>query len=164
MRDHRRWKAAPAAGLALVLAGSLALAIGPTPKCTRDTQACLDHLATAMKGRGWMGVDLQIDKATGGLSVQRVVAGGPAAQAGIQVGDVLVAANGVRYTPDPDEAQRRLFQQMKPGATFTYTVQRDGSEREVSVTLVEMPASNIAEEVGRHLLDQHAQGKPASGG
>lgn len=81
-----------------------------------------------------IGVNLSPESDSGdGAVVGSVVSGGPAAAAGIKAGDVITEVNG---TPTPDAVA--LITQVRsfaPGEEVTLTVQSDGSEREVKVTL-----------------------------
>jgi len=78
------------------------------------------------------------EPARGGHLVTEVVAGGPAEDAGIAVGDLIVGLDGDAVgagTP----LLNRLFA-FEPGDTVELTVERDGEERTVAVTLDERPA------------------------
>jgi putative serine protease PepD len=71
-----------------------------------------------------------------GVGVVDVVASGPAAAAGIQPGDVIVAVDG-KPTPAP-EALGAVLAELKPGARVPVTVDRGGTEQDVQVTLGEL--------------------------
>ncbi|HET9655036.1 MAG TPA: trypsin-like peptidase domain-containing protein [Kineosporiaceae bacterium] len=62
-----------------------------------------------------------------------VTPGGPADRAGIKPGDLIIAFNG-RPVTDPDELVVAI-RAMTPGDVITLTIRRDGSDREVRVTL-----------------------------
>ena len=66
--------------------------------------------------------------------VTDVVPGGPADQAGIRVGDRIVAQNGVSI----DETVRLIRESalFRPGDRVTYTISRDEKESEISLLLV----------------------------
>jgi S1-C subfamily serine protease len=66
-------------------------------------------------------------------------ASGPAAQAGVQQGDVITAFNGTSITGQNDLLTALAHQ--KPGATVTLTVDRNGSTSSIHVTLGELPAN-----------------------
>ncbi len=68
-----------------------------------------------------------------GLKVARVVENSPAARAGIQTGDVVVEANGVR-TDDPSTLDA-LVANAAPGAEWSLEVQRGDTVFAVPVTL-----------------------------
>lgn len=71
--------------------------------------------------------------------ITRVVGGSPAAQAGLQSGDILVALGGqpVPQGPGTAEAARRLGRQMTlAGQPVTLTVERDGAQRPLTLTPV----------------------------
>jgi serine protease Do len=78
-------------------------------------------------------------KATQGAVVADMVPDGPAAKAGLQKDDVIVALNGKSI----DSRSLRLeVSSMSPGTTINLKVLRDGAERTVSVTLDKMVDDN----------------------
>ena len=133
---------------------------GEHGKCTMSTQDCLDHMAASMKSSGWVGVELDTDKAEG-YAVTKVIPGSPAEAAGIEAGDILVALNGVAFKKENDDALMKARKDWKPGQTVSYTVKRNGSERQVSLTLASWPADVIARSIGQHMLE-HASAEVAS--
>jgi C-terminal processing protease CtpA/Prc len=130
---------------------------GDHAKCKYSTQDCLDHMANKMKNSGWVGVELETENAEG-YEVKQVVPGSPAEAAGIQAGDILVALNGVRISDDNEEALTKARKEWKPGQTVTYTIKRNGSERQVTLTLGTWPADALAKMIGEHMLE-HANGE-----
>jgi serine protease Do len=73
-----------------------------------------------------------------GVLVQAVQRGGPAAKAGIQVGDVITAINGIPVQ-NVRRLQRLLREELKVGQQVTVALQRGGRPLEVKVTLEEFP-------------------------
>lgn len=73
----------------------------------------------------------------GGAVVVEVVPDGPAAQAGLRVGDRIVAVDGERLGLAADLAER--IAGYRPGDTVTLTIMRDGREQEVEVMLGRHP-------------------------
>jgi len=72
-----------------------------------------------------------------GVVVGDVTANSPAKQAGVQRGDILLDVNG---KPVADSnALRMTISMMQPGTDVKLMVLRDGTEREISVKLAEMP-------------------------
>lgn len=74
-----------------------------------------------------------------GVYVQQVAAGGPAANAGLQAGDVIVKANGQSLATEDDLLV--VLAHEKPGATLTLSVNRNNSTVTLHVHLGELPAS-----------------------
>ncbi|MEO6345563.1 MAG: trypsin-like peptidase domain-containing protein [Candidatus Limnocylindria bacterium] len=68
---------------------------------------------------------------------EAVFPGSPADMAGLQAGDMIVAINGEQITVDTDLSM--LIIPHDPGDTITLRVLRDNAEREVEVTLGELP-------------------------
>ena len=130
----------------LAIAIGLAIAVLPAvagedneyeKQCGADAQTCLNWFAEHYKDRGWAGVSLE--KSDYRLRVSEVHAGTPAAKAGVKVGDVLVAINGVEYNEANKEAMAELEKLMVPGQEFTYTISRNDKNRDISFALAEMP-------------------------
>ena len=97
--------------------------------------------------RGWMGVSLQevtqdlarsfnLEQPRGAL-VADVSADGPAARAGLKAGDIIVAYAGKPVNDSADLPP--LVGSTKPGASKPLTVIREGKEREITVTLGQLP-------------------------
>ena len=101
--------------------------------------------------RGRIGVTVQsmtpqlassfgLDKSRGAL-VADVDAGGPAAKAGLRAGDVIVGFNG---KPIEDSgALPVLVAGTKPGATVDVRVLRNGAEKDLKMTVAEMPSERV---------------------
>ncbi|KAB2921149.1 MAG: PDZ domain-containing protein, partial [Candidatus Contendobacter sp.] len=103
--------------------------------------------------RGWMGVTLQevtqdlarsfnLEQPRGAL-VADVSADGPAAKAGLKAGDIIVAYAGKPVNDSADLPP--LVGSSKPGASKALTVIRDGKEREIEVTLGQLPDKDKGE-------------------
>jgi serine protease Do len=101
--------------------------------------------------RGWLGILIQpvtptVARAFGlkdarGALVGDVTAGSPAARSGIAKGDIILELNGQPIN-DSRDLQLRIAQ-LAPGTTARLKIFRDGSEREVRVTLGELPAEQL---------------------
>ncbi len=110
--------------------------------------------------RGWLGVSIQpvtpdLAQAFGlkkdqGALIADIAANSPAAHAGLQKGDVVLALNGQQVLDA--RALSLAVSQMAPGATVKLTVFRGGKQQDISATLGEMPAQN------------ESAGNPAAGG
>ena len=131
-------------------------------KCTHSTQECLDYMATQLKASGWVGVELEgDDEQYGPMTVTKVVTGSPAEGAGIQVGDVLVAMNGIEMKEGNQEKVVAARAGWKPGSSVVWTMHRGDQKREVSIVMAPMPADVLARYIGQHML-QHAQTEVAA--
>jgi putative serine protease PepD len=74
----------------------------------------------------------------GGALIQDVTANSPAASAGLQAGDLVVALDGQAVTSQDDLISR--IRDHKPGDRVTLKVVRDGKEQTVTATLTDRPA------------------------
>ena len=74
---------------------------------------------------------------SGGAQVGEATSGGPAAEAGIRPGDVITEVDGDEVQAPDDVAA--AIEDDKPGDKVEVTVQRDGSEQTIQVTLGQRP-------------------------
>jgi S1-C subfamily serine protease len=86
---------------------------------------------------GWLGVELTRYDEVPGILVERVIADGPAAQAGVQPGDVIVRFQG--HTVPDAAAFVRSVTAMEPGTTVECEVMRNGQPLTLQVTLGARP-------------------------
>jgi serine protease Do len=97
--------------------------------------------------RGWIGVQIQpvtaeiadslgLKTAQGAL-VAEPQADGPAAKAGIQAGDVIIAVNDTPVTDARNLA--RQIGALTPGTTVRLAIMQKGQEKTISLTLGELP-------------------------
>jgi S1-C subfamily serine protease len=150
-----KWTAAILATTLSMSFSGAADAGGGHGKCTEGTsQAALEQRVEKMKAHGWLGIDTD-NNAAGAYVVKSVAAGSPAAQAGFRPGDVLVAFNGVALTADNMEAVKKAKAGNAPGKQVSYTVRRDGAERQLTATLAPVPREVLAQWLGEHLIDEH---------
>ena len=102
--------------------------------------------------RGQLGVMIQpltselarglgLEEGTDGVLIGDVISGSPAAKAGLERGDVVVALNGEEA--DAFDAFRSKIAMTSPGEEVTLRVLRDGQERDVEVTLSERTAEPL---------------------
>lgn len=78
-----------------------------------------------------------------GVGVESVVEGSPAQAAGLQKGDVIVKVNGDNITST--RKLTRLISEISPDHQARLTVLRNGSEREITVTVGKRPGVRFGE-------------------
>jgi membrane-associated protease RseP (regulator of RpoE activity) len=81
--------------------------------------------------RNWLGA--HVDEDDGALVVERVNPDSPAADAGVEVGDVIISLDGVTLATFAD--LRNAVQAAEAGATVALGVERDGESLDIDVTL-----------------------------
>ena len=97
--------------------------------------------------RGWLGVVIQevnkdlaesfgLDKPAGAL-VAQVLESGPAAKGGLQVGDVILAANGQPIVVSADLPH--LVGSLKPGTTVQLDIVREGARKQLELAVGALP-------------------------
>jgi S1-C subfamily serine protease len=129
--------------LALILSMASLVSAGGE-KCAKEAKAHNAHAAVAEMARhGWLGLD--VDKSASGYLVTGVAANSPAAQAGFRKGDVLVAFNGIALTDANKDALKKAKAGITVGSRVTYTVSRDGAQRQVNATMAEVPPEVLAQ-------------------
>jgi S1-C subfamily serine protease len=86
-------------------------------------------------GHAIIGVQLEPAAGAAGARVREVSPGGPAAEAGIHVGDVIVAVNGTELKDEePARQVVRIMRDVKPDAKVSVRVSRDGKTRDFTLT------------------------------
>lgn len=102
-----------------------------------------DVLVVLDRRRPSVGLSLGPGEVEGTVRVERVTAGGPAEQAGVKVGDVLLAADGRKIRSAYQAVD--LIVQKEPGEPLQLVVLREG--RELAIELV--PAGGMARSILR---------------
>jgi thiol-disulfide isomerase/thioredoxin len=98
-----------------------------------------DARADEVNQRAWLGVQLKSGPNKGVLA-SRVIRNSPAALGGVKPGDVILAADGMEL----DKASQLIARValVGPGNTMKLRVRRDGSDRDVAVTLAPHPGAD----------------------
>jgi putative serine protease PepD len=97
----------------------------------------IEHGRVTTSGRAWLGVDLRT-MAGGGSLIADVIPNGPAAQAGLSAGELLVSVAGSPAATTDDIAV--ALAQQKPGSRVPVRVRDARGTRTVNVTLGQTPA------------------------
>jgi S1-C subfamily serine protease len=126
-----------------------AVSIGFAIPAPTVTDAVGQMLATGRVKHGYLGIQPapltpqvveQLDVATDeGVLILEVVPGGPAAQGGLQSGDVIAAVDGTAV-PTVEDFLARL-RQVEPGTRVTLAVVRGNQRQDVVVTVQDRPAT-----------------------
>ena len=99
-----------------------------------------------MHGHAIIGVQLEAAGGGPGARVREVSPGGPAADAGIHAGDVIVAVNGTEVKGEnPAREVMRLMRAVKPDAKVSVRVLRDGAPRDFTVVARAAPGYFFAQ-------------------
>lgn len=83
---------------------------------------------TEQKKNAYVGIGVTITVTEEGYPIQKVTEGGPAEEAGLLAGDIIIAADGTSVVGLPSDDGKTLIQG-KEGTTVQITVLRDGKER-----------------------------------
>lgn len=113
--------------------------------------------------RGWLGVVVQdvtrelaesfgIDKPRGAL-ISRVVANGPASEAGFQAGDVILEFNGEEVASSSDLPP--MVGRTMVGETVEAVVVRDNNRETIEVEIAELPEDDNVAKTGSGLQDNN---------
>jgi membrane-associated protease RseP (regulator of RpoE activity) len=90
---------------------------------------------TAGRPHALIGVQLDESSGEAGARVREVSPGGPAEQAGLRAGDLIVAVNGTKVRGEaPAGRVVELLHDLKPGDRVDLQVSRDGRTRDIAVT------------------------------
>jgi putative serine protease PepD len=115
--------------------GSVGIGFAVPSNTVRDVIPRLERGETIK--RAYLGVSTSGD--SGRVTVAAVSAGGPAAAAGVRVGDVITSV-GDKKVATPDDVSAAI-QDRRPGESVEVEVQRGGATQTLNVTLAERPAN-----------------------
>ncbi len=127
-------------------------------KCTASTQECLDKMAASLPNKGLVGVEGDWNDEAGSYTIKSFFAGSNAVSAGLQVGDEMIAVNGIKLSDH--EASYKDQANRTPGQVAHVTVRRGGVEKTMAVTLMKMSDEQISAMIGEHMRE-HASVKAA---
>jgi membrane-associated protease RseP (regulator of RpoE activity) len=115
----------------------------PAPKKSDESRVPQVFSQTISSGGGYLGVQMNEvtkDNFAGfglrqvrGAAIEKVLDNSPAAQAGLQTGDVIVRFNGTEVTSV--RQLTRLISEVAPDHQAKITISRNGSEREITATM-----------------------------
>lgn len=142
---------------ALALSAPVALAGGGHHDCDKSAEECLNARAATYAKKGWLGIETEKNE-HGGYTVTAVTADSPAAEAGFEPGDVLVAMNGIALKAENKEKLHAAKKGLAVGEQVSYTVKRRSGKAELTATLSQVPRTVLAQWVGEHMLEYHVQG------
>lgn len=101
---------------------------------TQLSGSVIDSVTPYFSPRAIIGVQLERD-GTDGARVREVSPGGPAAEAGIRAGDVLVSVNGTELKgEEPARQVVRIMRDVKPDSKVRVRVLRDGRTHDYVIT------------------------------
>jgi tetratricopeptide (TPR) repeat protein len=95
--------------------------------------------ATQQPSRAWLGIQMKLSTDPPGVLVEQVMAGSPAAHAGIQPQDVVIRFNA-QEVPDPPTL-RRMVEATAIGISVDVEIIHEGQRRTIPVTLERLPPS-----------------------
>jgi len=118
--------------------------------------------------RGRIGVRIQevtkeaaeafgLKQPTGAL-VDSVERGGPAEKAGVEAGDIILKVDGREVSSS--SALPRIITTVRPGSKVTLTVWRKGAQKDIAVTVAEMPEETAQQQQRRGGPAPKEKGKP----
>ena len=113
------------------------------PRVGREGQPAV-RLAADIERTGWVGVIVQTDSMSGALGIVEVIDPSPAAEAGLQPGDVITAIDSMPTAGASDAAIARVRATWAPGRTVTYSIRRGAFDRRVLLRLAPMPSEIIS--------------------
>jgi predicted metalloprotease with PDZ domain len=147
--------------LVTLLFFGLAAAAGEKTPCTAPAGECVKKMYEKFQSAGWLGIEGEKSEKSL-VAIKAVIPGSPAAAAGFQAGDVLLAINGVELSEANKEAQMKVKQSLVAGSEATYVVRRQGAKKTLTAKLVAPPRAVVAQWIGEHMLTHHLSSQVAS--
>ncbi|HSG06852.1 MAG TPA: PDZ domain-containing protein [Longimicrobiales bacterium] len=124
----------------LTLVAALALATAPAA-----AQVVTGTVQSRGQSRGWIGVSFEVlttekgGSASTVVTVTDVIRGGPADQAGVRPGDVVITVNGRKW----QDQFGSIASEIRPGDPIRMVVEREGRRLELAVTATPRPTDVV---------------------
>lgn len=131
IRTRTRIARGLAVGTGALASGALVLAVAPAASASEDAPP--PRRAAELKDKPFVGARLV--PTAEGATVAHVIEGGPVDEAGIEVGDVVVAIDGIEL--DHRGALREALSDAAAGQELTVVFTHDGAQATATVTLGE---------------------------
>jgi S1-C subfamily serine protease len=154
----------------LLMPLALMLAAWPGPLVSQDplgrpARERAEEVRFMVQQRAQLGVVLgervEVGNRTG-VQVRSTIPGGPAARAGVEADDVVLALSGQALGTEPGERLRELMRDVAPGDTVTLLLHRDGRDRTVQVVTERAALSiRLGEMVRPEVLRSQIEGRVA---
>ena len=125
-------------------------------KCDGTPDDCKKKMAAKFADKAWLGIEMD-GTDDGHYKITKVVSDSPAAQAGFEEGDVLLAMNGQDYSKDNMKAVKAAWSELKPGSKAKYTVLRKGGKIDIKAKLGSIPADHQKKYIKEHLAKYHQE-------
>jgi C-terminal processing protease CtpA/Prc len=140
--------------LAFFVGFAVLSAAGDKKQCTKSADECVKAMSQKYTKAAWLGIETDKNE-KGRAVVKAVTPDSPAAAAGFQASDVLVALNGVELGEANKDALMKV-KSLAPGSEASYTVLRKGGKMTLTARLAAPPRSVVAQWIGEHMLAEHA--------
>jgi len=118
-------------------------------KCDGTPEECKKKMAASFAEKAWLGIEMDGTE-DGYYKITKVLADSPAAKAGFEKGDVLLAINGQDYSKGNMKAVKMEWSKLKPGSKAKYTVLRKGGKLQIKAKLGNMPAEYQKKYIKEH--------------
>ena len=147
--------------VALVILVAMAVSAGDKGDCTASGEDYLKKMQYKLEHQAWLGIEFDTTE-SGYWKITEVVPDSPAAKAGFEKGDVLLAINGVELSKENKKAVKAAFSKLEPGSEATYVVKRQSGKVKLEATLGHVPENLQAKWIQEHMSKYHPETKVAS--
>ena len=145
----------------LMMVFALTAFAGEKGKCEASGEDCLKKMTYKLQHKAWLGIEYETTE-NGRWAISKVVPNSPAAKAGFEKGDVLLAVNGVEYSKDNKKALKAAYSKFEPGSQAMYVVKRQGGKVKLEATLGNVPKDLQAKWIQEHMSNNHPEMQMAS--
>lgn len=136
-------------GALLIAAGVLA----DDPKCSSTIRECDQQIRQLLAGRRYLGAT--IGDRNPGLYVTQIVDGGPAARAGLRVGDRLVSMNRKPLTASSTRDFKQILADARESGSLMIIVWRNGRYVRIFARLEPYTKEQLDKMIAAHVSQSH---------
>ena len=133
-------------------------AIAGDQKCTGSARECDQQIRQFLSGNRFLGATIK--EHNPGLFITAITPSGPAARAGLQVGDRLIACNNRSLTKATAREFKQVLADARESGKLLFIVGRRGSYKRIEANLEPYSKEQIDKIISAHLTQTH----PSSAG
>lgn len=116
-----------------------------------ECQKLVQELVENIRVVGWIGIQMHNNE-DASMTIEHVEPDSPAAKAGLQKGDRIIARNGLAYDKANKEKHWTEHRRSRAGDKVVFTIVRKGETRDVEITLGKIPHSFLATIIGYEVM------------
>jgi predicted metalloprotease with PDZ domain len=133
---------------------------GEEPKCSGAARECEQQIRHMLSGRRYFGAT--IEDRNPGLVIKSVIPNSPAARAGLEPGDTIIAVNGKSLTQASGRDLKQIIADARGTGRLWMIISRRGAYSKVETQLQPYSKEQMQKIIAAHLAQSHTSSAGAN--